>query len=1077
MAVQKKPTRLERQLLRKMEKLKIRLAEAEETLRAIREGEVDAVVVRGSKGEQIFSLSGSDAIYRLIVETMKEAAFTVASEGTILFSNSQFSQFVKRPLEQIVGRRLQEFVVPGDKPAISALLAAAQDRSTKQRLVFEATDGTAVPAHVSANVLHQPDGVSICVVATDLTELENSTDLVQQLRRQQEELQQANEELFTIQEELRCQSDELREAHERAEWLARLPQESPTPVVRASRKGTILYANAAAAFGDGWHCQAGHPLRGPLAKLCLDAMAHAEPLHRDLEIDGRTYLVSASPFPKEGYVNLYGRDDTERKQAADALRRSREEYRHLVEGSGSVILRSDKNLNITFMNQYGLEFFGYSEAELIGRNALGTIIPRADDQGNDLVSMAEDLQIHPEKYANNVHQNLRKDGSLVWMSWANKTLRDDQGEVVEILAVGNDLTKLKQAEAALGESRKRYQDLIETIGDFIWETDSAGRYTYCSPHMYKLWGIKPEEMIGKTPFEMMSAEHRKSALALYARMAQSPQPFSGLESTAYDGQGRLIYIETSGVPFFDDTGRLLGFRGISRDVTDRKRAEQTLRENETRLKAAEATQAERRHFYNVLETLPAMICLLTPEYKVDFANRAFRARFGESNGRRCYEYCFGRSEPCDFCETFSVLQTGEPHHWEVALPEGTVIDVHNFPFAHADGSPMILEMDLDITETRRAEAALREANAYNRTLIEASLDPLVTIGPDGRITDVNAATEHATGRNRKDLMGTDFSEYFTEPEMAKEGYQRVFREGTVRDYPLEICNRGGGTAPVLYNATLYHDADGQVLGVLAAARDIAELKRAEMALRDAHDTLERRVAERTEALARSNEELAAFAYVASHDLQEPLRMVIGFLNLLRERYKTNLDDKAREYIGYAVEGGERMSLLIKDLLEYSRIGRIGGELESMDAARAFSGALANLRDAIREAGATVTHDDLPTIAGDASQLIQLFQNLLGNAIKFRRSDRPCKVHVSAANKDGEWLFSIRDNGIGVAADQHERIFQIFQRLHTREMYPGTGIGLAICKKIVERHGGKIWVESDVAQGSTFYFTLREGRPR
>jgi hypothetical protein len=193
--------------------------------------------------------------------------------------------------------------------------------------------------------------------------------------------------------------------------------------------------------------------------------------------------------------------------------------------------------------------------------------------------------------------------------------------------------------------------------------------------------------------------------------------------------------------------------------------------------------------------------------------------------------------------------------------------------------------------------------------------------------------------------------------------------------------------------------------------------------------------------------------------------------MLEDRYKGQLDGKAREYIGFAVEGATRMSYLIRDLLEYSRVERRGQDLRPTEARKSLGGALANLQSSIKGAGATVTYDDLPTIQADPTQLMQIFQNLIGNAIKFRGTDRPCHVHVGAEQKDGRWVFWVRDNGIGIAPEQYNRIFVIFQRLHTRDKYPGTGIGLAICKKIVERHGGKIWVESKLGEGTTFYFAL------
>lgn len=223
-------------------------------------------------------------------------------------------------------------------------------------------------------------------------------------------------------------------------------------------------------------------------------------------------------------------------------------------------------------------------------------------------------------------------------------------------------------------------------------------------------------------------------------------------------------------------------------------------------------------------------------------------------------------------------------------------------------------------------------------------------------------------------------------------------------------------------------------------------------------------------LARSNAELEQFAYVASHDLQEPLRMISSYVQLLSRRYKGQLDQDADEFIAFAVDGTLRMQQLINDLLAYSRVGTRGKSPVPTNFEDVFSKVMANLKMAVAESGTVVTHDQLPTAMADELQMVQLFQNLIGNAIKFRGRENP-QVHVSARPEGREWIFSVRDNGIGIDTQFHDRIFVLFQRLHAREEYPGTGIGLTVSKKIVERHGGRIWLESELGKGTTFYFTI------
>jgi light-regulated signal transduction histidine kinase (bacteriophytochrome) len=280
--------------------------------------------------------------------------------------------------------------------------------------------------------------------------------------------------------------------------------------------------------------------------------------------------------------------------------------------------------------------------------------------------------------------------------------------------------------------------------------------------------------------------------------------------------------------------------------------------------------------------------------------------------------------------------------------------------------------------------------------------------------------------------------------------------------PFRRCyvGRDGGELWVEVHDILVRNATGETAGIRTALLDITERKRMEKALQL-----------NAEKLARSNEELERFAYVASHDLQEPLRMVASFTQLLAKRYSGRLDETADRYIHYAVDGAKRMQQLIADLLAYSRVNSKELDPRQTDCEAVVLEAMRNLEVAIKESGASVDWDPLPALWVDQGQLTQVFQNLLANAIKFRRKEECPRIHVSAVDSGAEWTISVRDNGIGIDARHAERVFQMFQRLHTRAEYPGTGIGLAVCKKVIERHGGKLWVESGSGAGSTFRFTI------
>jgi two-component system, chemotaxis family, sensor kinase Cph1 len=379
---------------------------------------------------------------------------------------------------------------------------------------------------------------------------------------------------------------------------------------------------------------------------------------------------------------------------------------------------------------------------------------------------------------------------------------------------------------------------------------------------------------------------------------------------------------------------------------------------------------------------------------------------------------------------------------------------------------------VDITEQEKASKEIEFANKYNRSLIEASLDPLVTIGADGMITDLNKCTEKITGYSRDELIGTNFLDYITEPEKVQEEYPRLFDVGSVKDYPLEIKNKNknGNLTPVLYNASVYKDEKGNVIGVFAAARDITQIKNTQQKLQEYQDKLEDKVEKRTKELARSNAELEHFAYVASHDLREPLRMITSFLQLLEWRYGDQLDSDANEFIQYAVEGAKNLNDMINDLLEYSKVSSKEPVLIPVSLENVLENALINLVIHIKEKNAVVDHDPLPNVNGDDKLLTILLQNLIGNAIKYN-DKKPPKIHISSKTEANNYVISVEDNGIGIKPEYLERIFTIFQRLHSKEEYEGTGIGLTIAQKIVHQHHGEIWVESIYGKGTTFYFTI------
>jgi PAS domain S-box-containing protein len=780
-----------------------------------------------------------------------------------------------------------------------------------------------------------------------------------------------------------------------------------------------------------------------------------------------------------------------------------------------------------------------------------------------------------------------------------------------------DITDREKTGMSLRESEERYKKLFQGLPvstvvfqkvgkDFITREYNRMSNAFTDDRMPGYVGRSAKALYRSQP-EIL----KKFADVWKEKKTQSLQSSYRMRST-----GRLLYLNLTLVYVPPD--RIMVH---SRDITERRLAEEALRETKENLeirvkertmdleRTRTAVETERQRLYGVLEMLPVYVVLLTTDYRVSFANRFFRKRFGESRGRRCYEYLFKRIKPCAVCETYKVLKTGSPHRWEWTGPDGRNYDIYDFPYKDADGSPLIMEMGIDITEQKRAQSALKLANAYHRSLIEVSLDPLVTISADGKITDVNEATIKATGISRSDLIGTDFSSYFTEPQKAREGYQQVFARGFVADYPLTIRHQDGHLTDVLYNASIYKDTRGHVLGVFAAARDITVLKKAEAELRDHRDHLEELVNERTKDLHESekrlhrsqemaqlgsweldlvnnrlswsdevyrifglkpqefgatyeaflehvhpddrsavdtaysaslregrdtyeiehrvvrkdtgeirivhercehirdatgkiirsigmvqditlqkqaenemralnlkleeiNQHLNDFVFTVSHDLKAPLRAIQGYADALLEDYAGKIDPPGKANIERIVTATQRLDNMIQDLLAYSRLTSEQINLEPVDLNKLVAKVMDRLAVEIASKSASLTIDpSLPAVRAYHPILQQVLDNLVLNAVTYVESGVKPAIKIWVEEHGGLVYLYIKDNGIGIAPENQERIFKVFERLHGVESYPGTGVGLAIVKKGIERMGGKVGINSALGKGSTFWIAL------
>jgi len=613
--------------------------------------------------------------------------------------------------------------------------------------------------------------------------------------------------------------------------------------------------------------------------------------------------------------------------------------------------------------------------------------------------------------------------------------------------------ELAQSKQALQRERDKAQRYLNIAPSIIIALDMKGEITLLNETGADILECDQIAAIGKNWFDTFLPERVQGEVkAIFDQLISgNVQLVEHVENVVLTGQGNERTIRWHNSPLRDKEGQITGILSSGEDITAQKQAEREL---------------ERRHqlWDALMDNTPDLVYFKDDKHRMIIASRAYADIFGvvpdELVGKTAVDlWPEGKEILADERRVLageSILRKER----KVTIPTGEArwYLLTKIPIYEEEEIVGFFAMDKDITERKQVEEQL----AFQSMLLDTIYDRVTATDLEGRITYVNQAECEMFGKSAEELIGQHVEQYGEDPERGatqQEIIETTLSEGRWRG---EVVNIGqGGREIVLDSRTqLIYDERGKPIGMVGISTDITERKRMEKKLEHYAADLER-----------SNEELQQFAYIASHDLQAPLRAVTGYLNLLEKRYRERLDDRAQKYITNARGGAERMKEMIRALLNLSRVKTRGEALASTNAETVLQHVLDDLAPMIEESGAEVTHDPLPTVMADEAQLAQVFQNLIANGIKFRREGVRPRVHIAALREDDEWVFAVEDNGIGIDPGQTDRLFQIFQRLHTREEYPGTGIGLALCRRIVERHGGRIWVESEVGAGSRFYFTL------
>ncbi len=741
-------------------------------------------------------------------------------------------------------------------------------------------------------------------------------------------------------------------------------------------------------------------------------------------------------------------------------------YQGLLEAAPDAMVVVNQGGEIVLLNLQAEKQFCYLRDELVGQKVT-TIIPEgfaerliADGTRTAAEALAQQIGTGIELYGR------RHNGTEFPIEIMLSPLESADG--ILVTAAIRDISVRKEAEKHLARMEGRYRGLLEAAPDAMVVVNQKGEIVLLNVQAENQFGYSRDELVGQQVKNIIPEGFAERIIADGTRTAAealAQQIGTGIELYGRRKNGSDFPIEIMLSPLESAEGILV--TAAIRNISVRKEAEKNIVRMEGR-------------YRGLLEAAPDAMVVVNQQGEIVLLNVQAEKQFGyrrdELVGQKVKNII-----PEGFAER---LVADELRSAEDALAQqiGTGIELTG---RRKDGSDFPIEIMLsplesnegilvtaairDISVRKQADKRLAQMEGRYRGLLEAAPDAMVVVNRRGEIVLLNVQAEKQFGYHRDELVGQKMK------NIIPEGFaERLIADGLRSPEDalaqkigtgIELSGRrkDGSDFPIELMLSPLESAEGIL--VTAAIRDITMRKAAETHL-----------LQKVEELNRSNEELGQFAYIASHDLQEPLRMVASYTQLLSRRYTGKLDADADEFIAFAVDGANRMQRLIQDLLAFSRIGTKGADLVDYSSEDAMQQALVNLRGVIGESGALVTHDPLPLVLADEMQLVQLFQNLVGNAIKYQSPGIP-HVHVSAAmNVDKKWVFSVRDNGLGIDPQYFDRIFGMFQRLHKREEFAGTGIGLAICKKIVERHKGVISVESQLGQGSTFRFTM-EGTER
>ncbi len=747
---------------------------------------------------------------------------------------------------------------------------------------------------------------------------------------------------------------------------------------------------------------------------------------------------------------------TERKKIEERIREDEEQLRANFDQSAVGIANvSTENLMILRANKKFCEMLGYTEEELLTLSV--PLITYPDDlesnlnTANQIITGQKNEFIVEKRY-------LRKDNSVIWTKVHSNLIRDKEGNPNYFMSILEDITDKKITEDQLLANEEQLRASFEQSAVGIVNVSAENLMIIKANKKFcDMIGYSEEEIVTLSIPSITYSDDLDDNLNRINLSLSGESDELVFEKRYVRKDQNIIWVNLYSTLIKDKVGNPNYFMSIIEDVTDKKLAEDQLRANEAQLRAT-------------IEQTTVGIVNIGLDGRYLYVNPAFCEMVDYSEKELLHLNVQEITFPDDRDQINSNIEQVQydvnlgPIERRYIRKDKLIIWIRASIaiVKNIEGNPdYIVAVIEDITQHKIFEEKLQQANAYNRSLLEASLDPLMTISSEGLITDVNAATEKVTGYSRIDLIGADFSDYFTDPKRAKEGYIQVFNEGRLIDYALDIQHKDGHLTPVLYNASTYKDEKGNVIGVFAAARDITERK-----------ISEQKIADETAHIMALNKELEAFSYSVSHDLCTPLRAIDGFSQVLLEDYADKLDDEGKDYLERIRTATRKMGDLINDLLMLSRIPRLPFNQTSVNLSEIVNEIAQELqtRNPERLASFDIQSD---IIADCYPTLIRsVFQNLLENSWKFTSKHSEVHIEFGTIDLNGEKVYFVRDDGAGFDMEYAGKLFKAFQRLHSVNEFEGTGIGLVTVQRIINCHGGRIWAEGAVEKGATFYFTLK-----